>query len=40
MKLKSLAALLLSCGVIASPVLLYGCGGSDDNGASAGHASR
>lgn len=30
MKLNSLAALLLSCGVIASPVLLYGCGGSDD----------
>ncbi|WP_219216325.1 outer membrane protein assembly factor BamB family protein [Variovorax boronicumulans] len=29
MKLKSLAAMLLSCGVIASPLLLHGCGGDD-----------
>jgi len=30
MKRNTLAALLLSCGVIASPLLLNACGGSDD----------
>ena len=36
MTLRPLAALLLSCGTIAVPLLLHGCGGSDDNGATAG----
>ena len=34
MQRKSLAALLLSCGVIASPLLLNACGGGDDNSES------